>query len=102
MGAADRAETDHQPLPDLIDTFEKAAIAAGKEILAARAAGARVSIKSDSTPVTQADRAAEAIILAKLTEQFPDVPVVAEEMAERRGGDDVVAPTEGGGDENGA
>jgi 3'(2'), 5'-bisphosphate nucleotidase len=41
-----------------------------------------VSIKSDSTPVTQADRAAEAIILARLTEQFPDVPVVAEEMAE--------------------
>nr|WP_252916535.1 3'(2'),5'-bisphosphate nucleotidase CysQ [Hoeflea alexandrii] len=82
MGAADRSDSDHQPLPDLIDTFEKAAIAAGREILAARAAGARVSIKSDSTPVTQADRAAEAIILARLTEQFPDVPVVAEEMAE--------------------
>jgi hypothetical protein len=82
MGAADRSESDHQPLPDLIETFENAAIAAGREILAARAAGARVSIKSDSTPVTQADRAAEAIILAKLTEQFPDVPVVAEEMAE--------------------
>jgi 3'(2'), 5'-bisphosphate nucleotidase len=82
MGAADRSESDHQPLPDLIETFENAAIAAGREILAARAAGARVSIKSDSTPVTQADRAAEAIILARLTEQFPDVPVVAEEMAE--------------------
>lgn len=82
MGAPDFADPDHRPLPDLIDTFERAAIAAGKEILAARAAGNKVSIKSDSTPVTQADRAAEAIIIARLSEQFPDVPVVAEEMAE--------------------
>ncbi|MEM5473597.1 3'(2'),5'-bisphosphate nucleotidase CysQ [Hoeflea sp. AS60] len=82
MGAPDFADPDHQPLPDLIDTFERAAIAAGREILAARASGAKVSIKSDSTPVTQADRAAEAVILAHLTEQFPGVPVVAEEMAE--------------------
>lgn len=82
MGMVDVSDPDHRPLPDLIDTFERAAIAAGKEILAARAIGARVSIKSDSTPVTQADRAAEAIILACLNEQFPDVPVVAEEMAE--------------------
>ncbi|WP_066176559.1 3'(2'),5'-bisphosphate nucleotidase CysQ [Hoeflea olei] len=66
----------------MIDTFERAAIAAGQAIMAARAAGASVSFKSDMTPVTQADKAAEAIILARLTEQFPGVPVVAEEMAE--------------------
>tara|TARA_R110002020_G_scaffold36134_21_gene108696 strand:- start:3818 stop:4684 length:867 start_codon:yes stop_codon:yes gene_type:complete len=82
MGVLDLSDPDHRPLPDLIATFERAAIAAGREILAARAAGARVSIKSDLTPVTQADRAAEAVILAHLTEQFPDVPAVAEEMAE--------------------
>jgi len=82
MSAPDLADRDHQPLPDLIDTFERAAIAAGKEILAVRAIGAQVSIKSDSTPVTQADRVAEAIILASLSRQFPEVPVVAEEMAE--------------------
>lgn len=81
MGAPDLAEPEHHPLPDLIDTFERAAIAAGKEILAVRAAGAQVSIKSDSTPVTQADRVAETLILARLAAQFPDVPVVAEEMA---------------------
>lgn len=82
MGARDIAEPDPRTLSDLIDTLERAAIAAGKEILRARADGARVSLKSDSTPVTQADRAAEAVILARLTEQFPHVPVVAEEMAE--------------------
>ena len=82
MAAPDFAETDHSPLPDLIETFERAAIAAGREILAARKTGPKVSIKSDSTPVTQADRLAEAIIIARLREQFPSVPVVAEEMAE--------------------
>ena len=76
MGAPDLAEPEHHPLPDLIDTFEQAAIAAGKEILAVRAAGAQVSIKSDSSPVTQADRVAETLILARLAAQFPDVPVV--------------------------
>lgn len=82
MGVPDIADPIPQPLPDLTETLESAAIAAGREILAARAAGARVSIKSDSTPVTQADKAAEALILARLTAQFPAVPIVAEEMAE--------------------
>lgn len=82
MGAPDMSDPARHPLPDLIETLEGAAIAAGREILAARAAGARVSIKSDQSPVTQADRSAEAVILARLSAQFPDVPVVAEEMAE--------------------
>lgn len=82
MGAPDMTDPAPQPLPDLTETLELAAIAAGREILAVRAAGASVSIKSDSTPVTQADKAAEALILARLSEQFPDVPIVAEEMAE--------------------
>ncbi|WP_420408778.1 3'(2'),5'-bisphosphate nucleotidase CysQ [Hoeflea sp.] len=82
MGAPDTTNSAPQPLSDLTETLERAAIAAGREILAARAAGARVSVKSDNTPVTQADRAAEALILSRLNEQFPGVPVVAEEMAE--------------------
>lgn len=82
MGAPDMSTPAPLPLADLTETLERAAIAAGDEILAARNAGARVSIKSDSTPVTQADRAAEALILDRLKASFPDVPVVAEEMAE--------------------
>jgi 3'(2'), 5'-bisphosphate nucleotidase len=82
MGVPDIADPIPQPLPDLTETLELAAIAAGREILAARAAGARISIKSDSTPVTQADKAAEALILQRLAAQFPAVPIVAEEMAE--------------------
>lgn len=38
-----------------------------------------VAEKSDSSPVTAADTAAEAIILSGLAELFPDIPVIAEE-----------------------
>lgn len=42
-------------------------------------AGVPIETKSDKSPVTVADREAEAIILAALAEIAPDVPVVAEE-----------------------
>ena len=41
-----------------------------------------VEAKADSSPVTRADLAADAIIGAGLAEAFPDVPVVTEERAE--------------------
>src|SRR4029079_481680 len=41
-----------------------------------------VSHKADSSPVTEADRAAEAIILRYLAKVAPGVPVVAEESVE--------------------
>jgi 3'(2'), 5'-bisphosphate nucleotidase len=40
-----------------------------------------VQYKSDSSPVTEADKAAEAVILAALRAVAPDIPVVAEEEA---------------------
>ena len=38
--------------------------------------------KSDSSPVTEADEAADALIRAELAEVFPDLPVVTEELTE--------------------
>lgn len=38
--------------------------------------------KSDASPVTEADRLAEAIILEGLAQHFPDIPVLAEESFE--------------------
>ncbi len=43
--------------------------------------GPEVELKPDASPVTQADREAEAILLAALQRAFPAVPVVAEEAA---------------------
>ena len=52
---------------------------AGAAILAVRARGFDVQRKADASPVTEADHAAEAIILAGLRAATPDIPVVAEE-----------------------
>ncbi len=58
-----------------------AALAAGAEIEAIYGAGCATEIKQDGSPVTEADRRAEAIILARLAAAHPDVPVLAEEEA---------------------
>ncbi|MCM2438634.1 3'(2'),5'-bisphosphate nucleotidase CysQ [Agrobacterium vitis] len=63
----------------MIDLFEKAAIAAGRDIMDVFHNGPTVRTKSDASPVTEADERAEAIILAALAAQFPAIPVVAEE-----------------------
>ncbi|MGE4481736.1 3'(2'),5'-bisphosphate nucleotidase CysQ [Acidocella sp.] len=52
---------------------------AASAIRTIRAAGFTVETKSDSTPVTLADRQAEALITAGLRAAMPDIQVVAEE-----------------------
>jgi 3'(2'), 5'-bisphosphate nucleotidase len=47
--------------------------------------GLTVDVKTDDSPVTEADRRGEALILARLQEAFPDVPVIAEEAASASG-----------------
>ena len=69
----------------LLEACVIAARSAGAEILKLLAAGYEVETKSDLSPVTICDRAAEAIILAALAEAAPGVPVIAEEeVAEGR------------------
>ena len=63
----------------LAEAFLSAAIAAAEAIMEVRGRGLSVEHKSDASPVTEADRAAEAIILSHLAEIAPGVPVVAEE-----------------------
>lgn len=63
----------------MIDVFERAALAAGREIMQVFRDGPTVQTKSDLSPVTEADERAEAVILAALAERFPNIPVVAEE-----------------------
>ncbi len=56
-------------------------LAAGAEILRIYATDFAVMDKSDASPVTEADQRAEAIILEKLKELAPGIPIVAEEEA---------------------
>jgi 3'(2'), 5'-bisphosphate nucleotidase len=63
----------------LLDELAAAARDAGEAILKIVRAGFDVEQKRDSSPVTEADRAAELIILAALARAAPGVPVIAEE-----------------------
>jgi 3'(2'), 5'-bisphosphate nucleotidase len=63
----------------LLDLAFDLARAAGTEILRVRARGFETLRKADQSPVTEADTAAEALILADLRSATPDIPVVAEE-----------------------
>ena len=59
--------------------LSEAAREAGAAILTVVRRGFEVESKRDSSPVTEADRAAELIILAALARAAPGVPVIAEE-----------------------
>ena len=63
----------------LLDQIAETAREAGEAILEVVRRGFDVEHKQDSSPVTEADRAAELIILAALARHAPDVPVIAEE-----------------------
>jgi 3'(2'), 5'-bisphosphate nucleotidase len=63
----------------LIDELGDAAREAGAAILDVVRRGFDVESKRDSSPVTEADRAAELVILAALARAAPGVPVIAEE-----------------------
>ena len=68
-------------LKKLVAEFSRLALRAGEIILDIRARGTKVVEKADHSPVTEADRKAEALILAGLATACPDIPVVAEESA---------------------
>jgi len=47
--------------------------------------GLSVDVKTDDSPVTEADRRGEALILERLKAEFPDIPVIAEEASSASG-----------------
>jgi 3'(2'), 5'-bisphosphate nucleotidase len=63
----------------LLEDIAVAAREAGEAILEIVRRGFDVEHKQDSSPVTEADRAAELIILAALAKAAPGVPIIAEE-----------------------
>ena len=67
----------------LIPVIRKLAIEAGDKIMEIyNADDFDVKVKSDDSPVTAADEAADAIIAAGLRAEFPDVMLVTEEQAD--------------------
>jgi len=67
--------------------------AAARVVLPYWRSGLAVDRKGDDSPVTEADRAGEALIVAELARLFPDVPVVAEEQSAATGLPERIGPT---------
>ena len=66
--------------------------AAGAVILPLWKSGCEVTAKADQSPVTEADRLGEALILRRLAELFPATPVVSEEDASEFGTPERIGP----------
>jgi len=63
----------------LLDDLAIAAAEAGEAIIEIVRRGFEVESKQDTSPVTEADRAAELVILASLARAAPGIPIIAEE-----------------------
>jgi 3'(2'), 5'-bisphosphate nucleotidase len=63
----------------VLAVVESLALAAGRAVMEVYCRDFDVKHKEDASPVTEADRAAERIILEGLRRAFPDIPCVAEE-----------------------
>ncbi len=63
----------------LLEAMIGAAIEAGRAAQAHYRVGLEVRRKADASPVTEADRAAEALILERLARAAPATPIIAEE-----------------------
>jgi 3'(2'), 5'-bisphosphate nucleotidase len=72
-------------LRELLEGARRAARVAAQVILDIYHTSFEVRSKTDTSPVTEADERAEAIIVAALAKLAPEIPVVAEEMATRGG-----------------
>jgi 3'(2'), 5'-bisphosphate nucleotidase len=69
--------------PELLERVAAIARAAGVEILEVYASGdVAASAKADSSPLTVADLRAHALIVARLAELTPGVPILSEEAAD--------------------
>jgi 3'(2'), 5'-bisphosphate nucleotidase len=74
--------TDRQ---EMLDIVCRTAVDAGEAILKVYAEEFDVRHKADKTLVTEADLAAERIIVERLMAAFPDIPCIAEELCESEG-----------------
>ena len=65
--------------PQIVETLLPTVKYAGQEIIKIYKLKPTSLIKNDGSPVTIADKAAEKILINKLTECFPKIPIVSEE-----------------------
>jgi len=77
---------------DIGPELAKICEAAARLILPLWRSGLAVTHKADESPVTEADRQGETLILKALAERFPDIPVVSEADASEFGAPEELGP----------
>lgn len=77
---------------DVGETLADICEAAAALILPLWRSGLTVHSKADESPVTEADRRGETLILERLAAAFPDVPVVSEEDSSEFGTPEAIGP----------
>ena len=65
--------------PQLLDELKLVARDAGREIMKIYESSFDVNYKDDGSPVTLADKAADKVILSRLKNIIPNIPIVSEE-----------------------
>jgi 3'(2'), 5'-bisphosphate nucleotidase len=92
---------DHGPADAIAFKLAAIAVEAGRLLRRMEKAALDQRIKDDGSPTTAADLAAEELIIARLRDVWPDVPIVAEETANTVQASDtffLVDPLDGTGD----
>lgn len=84
--------SDHLPLADWGRALALICEEAAQVILPFWRTELDVVQKADASPVTEADRAGERLILQRLSEVFPGVPAVSEEFASEFGAPEDIGP----------
>src|SRR5687768_12363391 len=77
---------------DIGEALAEICEAAAGLILPLWRSGLAVDRKTDDSPVTEADRRAELLILERIAARFPGVPVISEEDASEFGTPDAIGP----------
>lgn len=67
---------------EVLDEMKELAVDAGKEILKFYKKELTIEYKTDRSPVTDADKAADRMIVSGLKRRYPDIPVLSEESAD--------------------
>jgi 3'(2'), 5'-bisphosphate nucleotidase len=66
----------------LLNQIESISVLAGEAIMEIYQKDFEVDFKEDNSPLTEADRVANQLILTELRKQFPEVPILSEESSE--------------------
>src|SRR6478609_8744946 len=85
MNKATPPRIDREAAASLIEPLTDLVIRAGRAILAVNRTTMKVDGKTDGSPVTEADLAADRIIGQGLAQLAPDIPSLSEERAQSGG-----------------